>query len=136
LLRGFANVGIPRATKMDNEDDVIFFPSALHTIHPYKIFGKRCMLEEDGDNMRLRIMKRLHYVDAKVCVDFEGVGFCTHHFLRGAFGMLIGDMTIDEINDRIFLIGTSRSTVDTLNVVMRHCAKCFSEEQNKISLNY
>ena len=81
-------------------------------------------------------MKRLHYADAKVCVDFEGVGACTHQFLRGAFGMLIGDMTIDEINNRIFLSGVTRSIGDTLNVVMRHCAKCYREEQAIISLNH
>ena len=59
LVLGVANVGITTVIQMDNKGDLIFFPSVLHIIYPYKIFGKWCMSEVDGNNLRSRIIKRL-----------------------------------------------------------------------------
>lgn len=116
--------------------ETIFFPRVLHTIGLYKICGRRCMLEVDGDTIYKRIIKRLEYADAKVCVDFEGVDICTHHFLRSALGMLVDVMTIDEINDRICLVNLTGEDAELLNIVMRHCATCFWEEKHNVSLNH
>lgn len=113
-----------------------FFPTILHIIFPCETFSSQCMLESEGNNLRLRIIKRLNSGDdGRVCIDFKGVAFCTHQFLRGAFGMLIGEMTIDEINDRIFLRGLTRHDETLLNFVMGHCLKFFDEEKSRIILD-
>ncbi len=114
----------------------IFFPSVLHTIELYKIVGVRCMLEVDGDTIYKRIIKRLNSVDAKVCIDFFGIQFCSHQFLRSALGMLVDVMTIDEMNDHICLTHLTRHDAELLNIVMRHCATCFWEEKHSVSLNH
>lgn len=111
-----------------------FFTGQLHTILLYDVISKRCILEVDGEKIQAEIIKGLAKDADKVCVDFEGV-MCTHNFLRGALGMLIGKMPIDEINDRICLKGMSIHDHNILNIVMRHCAKCDWEEKHTPSLS-
>lgn len=123
-----------RTPKPQRASAARFFKEHLFVISLHEMIGEKCLLETDGDKIRMLIIKLLQMGVEKVGISFVGVT-CSANFLKGALGKLIEVMSIHEINNRISLIKLGKHADSILDVVMWYCTEEYLEKKNLISLS-
>ena len=101
-------------------------------VHVKEIVGANAISMQSGDNLYQIIAPKILNQSEGIELDFSGVELFASPFFNSSIGLLLKDVDIKTLQERMKIINLSKVGSQLLNLVIENAIKFYSQNRNTI----
>lgn len=100
----------------------------MKKIKVFSLVGKNAISMTSGEKLYNEIKKHIKGSEVEE-LDFEGVELFASPFFNASIGLILRDLTISELKEKIVIVNLNSVGLDLLNLVIDNALKFYSNER-------